>query len=121
VVHAGQSSLRTRFLRTCTRAQRALNRDEAVGPNSRSAISEVMPCNVAGLCLVVWCNNRFKMQSEGMAEVGTRDLRELNNRRETTAHLCSALDEYFVAYKDRQIAGRLVIYMGRARSNIYHR
>jgi len=88
-----------------TRAARALNRGEALAELTRRYFNSHGPATLQDL--VWWSGLTVEDARRGMAEVGTpRSARSKQSSQ--TAHLLPAFDEYFVAYKDRQIAAGLL-------------
>jgi len=85
-----------------TPAARALNRDEALAELTRRYFRSHGPATVQDF--VWWSGLTVEDARRGIAQVGTPRSPRTKQSSPNSAHLLPAFDEYFVAYKDRQIA-----------------
>ena len=85
-----------------TRAARALHRDEALAELTQRYFRSHSPATLQDF--VWWSGLTVEDAKRGMAEVGSPRSAQNKQSSPNSAHLLPAFDEYFVAYKDRQIA-----------------
>ena len=83
-------------------AARVLNRDEALVELTRRYFKSHSPATLQDF--VWWSGLTVEDAKRGVAEVGTTRSARTKQSSPNSAHLLPAFDEYFVAYKDRQIA-----------------
>src|SRR6185369_7524666 len=83
-------------------AAKTLKRDEALAELTRRYFRSHTPATLQDF--VWWSGLTVEDAKRGMAEVGTRGSAQTKQSPPNSAHLLPAFDEYFVAYKDRQIA-----------------
>jgi len=82
---------------------RTLERDEALAELTRRYFRSHEPATLQDF--VWWSGLTVEDAKRGMAQVGTPHSARTKQSSPNSAHLLPAFDEYFVAYKDRQIAG----------------
>ena len=88
------------------RATKILERDEALAELARRYFRSHGPATLQDF--VWWSGLTVEDAKRGIAQVGTLDSARPKQSSPNSAHLLPAFDEYFVAYKDRQItAGSL--------------
>ncbi len=85
-----------------TPAARAFDRDEALAELTQRYFRSHGPATLQDL--VWWSGLTVEDAKRGMAEVGTPPTARTKQSSPNLAHLLPAFDEYFVAYKDRQIS-----------------
>ncbi len=83
-------------------ATKALDRDEALAELTRRYFRSHGPATLQDF--VWWSGLTVANARRGIAQVGTRRSARTKQSSRNSAHLLPAFDEYFVAYKDRQIA-----------------
>jgi hypothetical protein len=83
-------------------AARALSRDEALAELTRRYFRSHSPATLQDF--VWWSGLTVEDAKRGIAQVGTPRSARTKQSSSNSAHLLPAFDEYFVAYKDRQIA-----------------
>jgi hypothetical protein len=83
-------------------ATKPLNRDEALAELTRRYFRSHGPATLQDF--VWWSGLTVEDARRGIAEVGTPRSARTKQSSRNSAHLLPAFDEYFVAYKDRQIA-----------------
>lgn len=83
-------------------ATKTLNRDEALAELTRRYFRSHAPATLQDF--VWWSGLTVEDAKRGIAQVGTPRSARTKQSSTTSAHLLPAFDEYFVAYKDRQIA-----------------
>ena len=84
-------------------AAKTIKRDEALAELTRRYFRSHAPATLQDF--VWWSGLTVEDAKRGMAEVGTPDSARTKQLSANSTHLLPAFDEYFVAYKDRQIAG----------------
>jgi len=81
---------------------KTLNRDEALAELTRRYFRSHAPATLQDF--VWWSGLTVEDAKRGIAQAGTPRVAQTKQPAPNSAHLLPAFDEYFVAYKDRQIA-----------------